>query len=346
MIKTAFIAWLLIASCTAQSQLQVNNLTAKENKVKERFQFPLVRGNTPAVQRMNNYMQSHLLLNTTQKTPLGNLFNRICITDSATEMLMGITGSTYTIYNNAKSILSLEVWSETMGAYPDQFSTYFNFYTLTGELIYLNDLFGIEGLQQLNKYLQGQRTVLIDEHIKSYESDSMSVEDLNCMKNAFSECNTTQKQQNFLLYKDSILFFLDPCLPHVTRALDANLTIKIPLKKLLPWLSNNGRAVLGIKKAAPVLSGINKPFYGTINNKLGIVLQFEVGEDGSCHGMYYYTSQGIGIECSGSFTNNQLSLQCSEESAEQFTGTYSNNTITGNWHHLKTGKALPFSVKN
>jgi hypothetical protein len=346
MIKTAFVAWLLIAACAAQSQLQVTNLTAKENKVKERFQFPLVRGNTPAVQRMNNYMQSHLLLNTTQKTPVSNLFNRICITDSATEMLMGVTGSTYTIYNNAKSILSLEVWSETMGAYPDQFSTYFNFYIPTGELIYLNDLFGGEGLQQLNKYLQQKRINLIKEHLKLYEADSLAADDMDYMKTTLTDCNKEQNLQYFIIEKDSILFFNESCFPHAAMNFEANLAVKTPIKKLLPWLSNNGRAVLGIQNAKPVLSGINKPFYGTINNKLGIVLQFEVGEDGSCHGMYYYTSQGIGIECSGSFTNNQLSLQCSEDSAEQFTGTYSNNTITGNWHHLKTGKALPFSVKN
>lgn len=342
MIKTALVAWLLIAAYTVQSQLQVTNLTAKENKVKERFQFPLVRGNTQAVQRMNNYMQSNLLLNTTKKTPVGSLFNRVVLSESNS----GFTSINYFVYSNNLKYLSITTTTETMGAYPDQFSTCFNFYTLTGELIYLNDLFDKEGLQKLNVYLQDQRAALIKEHVASYAADSIAEDDLDYIRNTLNDCNKEQNLLSFVLQNDSILFFHEPCFPHVVMNFEANLTVKLSLKKLLPWLSSNGRSVLGLNNDKPVLSGINKPFYGTINNKLGIVLQFEVWEDGSCHGMYYYTSQGIGIECNGTFTNNQLSLQCAEEVAELFTGTYSNNTITGYWHHLKTGKALPFAVKN
>lgn len=287
-------------------------------------------------------MQSRLLLNTTQKTRVGNLFDKVVFSDSNS----GYSSINYFVNTNNARFLSIVTTIETMGAYPDQFSTYFNFYTPTGELIYLNDLFGREDLQQLNKYLQQQRIVLIKEHVKLYEADSLTADDMDYMRTTLTDCNKEQNLQYFIIEKDSILFFNERCFPHAAMNFEANLAVKTPIKKLLLWLSNNGRALLGIHKAKPVLSGINKPFYGTINNKLGIVLQLDVWEDGSCHGMYYYTSQGIGIECSGSFINNQLSLQCSEESAEQFTGTYSNNTITGNWHHLKTGEVLSFAVKN
>ena len=88
-------------------------------------------------------------------------------------------------------------------------------------------------------------------------------------------------------------------------------------------------------------------YNGTINGKLAIEMNFEVAEDRSVSGEYWYTKKRIPIELRGTIKEGTVSLEEYSEGARTgiFSGSYTTpNLITGTWSAPDGSKTFPFTL--
>jgi len=131
-----------------------------------------------------------------------------------------------------------------------------------------------------------------------------------------------------------------------------DLNVELTFSEVSAWLNDYGKNALmnnaSIQKEFK--PGIMKPFYGSIGAKYPIVLQFsDIYDDKSLSGFYYYESQGFCIALSGSIAGSDVFIEETDDDGNTvatFKGTYNGKQITGTWTPSKTGKALPFTLKN
>ena len=168
----------------------------------------------------------------------------------------------------------------------------------------------------------------------------------------FAECNKEADEKYFTLQPGKIIFHKPFCFPHAFRNLDINMDVTLTYAQVMPYLSIFGKKALSQNSEiikTDFFHSIRKPMYGSIDNKYNIVMQFDELYGNTIIGVYYYGSQGICIEISGTMNGKNIALSENDEKGETvavFNGEISETIITGTWTELKSGKQLPFSVKN
>lgn len=347
---------LLILVCLlpvfAFTQIKID--TIKSDDRPDELYFPLVRHSKPAVaQKINDYLQSNLLQNTTKKTSPGKLFERTkhIMNDSVSRG--GISFTDFTPLLNNGKIFSIQIDVEYMAAHASSSSNYFNFNAQNGEIILVEDLFTNSGLQSLKKTITAERKKRINSRLVEIKNNKLEefYDDLDYITQTFEECLTYDTLDRFCIKSSSLIFYKSNCFPHALGPYEIDLKVGLSLEKLSPWLSEFGKRALLMKSVSiekELISGIAKPFRGSIDAKYPIVLQLsEMGTILS--GFYYYESQGINISLSCSLNGNSIFMEETDDEGNTtgtFKGTYDGKQISGTWTSSKTGKALPFSVKN
>ncbi len=88
-------------------------------------------------------------------------------------------------------------------------------------------------------------------------------------------------------------------------------------------------------------------FMGYINKKYPITLNLIFSEN-QIYGTMYYNKVGNYIDINGTINGNSISMTgtlADGKITDKFTATIKNNTISGTWTNPRTGKTLPFEVK-
>ena len=338
----------------AFTQIKID--TIKSHDRPEDLYFPLIRHTKPSVAlRINNYLQSNILGNTTKKTASGKLFDRRkhIMNDSVTQP--GISYCNFTpILNNTK-LLTIEIQLGYMAAYPSGSTEYFNFNAQNGGPIFVQDLFTNAGLEALKKKINTVRIKLIKAYVEEIKREKTEelIDDLDYIAERLQDCLQHDTLEGFILTKNKMIFHKSNCFPHVMQSYMPDLDIELSFVEVSGWLNDYGKKALSMNNA-PIEKefkpGIMKPFYGSIGGKYPIVLRFtHMYNDGSLGGFYYYESQGICISLSGRWDGQNFFIEEEEEDGNTiatFRGTYDGGQITGTWTPSKTGKALPFTLKN
>ena len=335
---------------------QIKIDTVKSHDRPEELYFPVIRHTKPSVAlRINNYLQSNILGNTTKKTASGKLFDRrkYIMNDSVTQS--GITYCDFTQTLNNTKLLTIEIQLGYMAAYPSGSTEYFNFNAQNGGSIFVQDLFTNAGLEALKKKINTERIKLIKAYVEDIKREKTEelIDDLDYIAERLQDCLQYDTLEGFILTKNKMIFHKSNCFPHVMQSYMPDLDIGLTYSEVSSWLNDYGKKALLMNNASiekEFKPGIMKPFYGSIGGKYPIVLQFtHVYNDGSLGGFYYYESQGICISLSGSMKGNDIFIEDEHEDGNTngtFKGTYDGKQITGTWTASKTGKALPFTLKN
>ncbi len=338
----------------AITQIKIDTIKSRDRP--EDLYFPLIRHARSSVAlKINNYLQSNILGNTTKKTPSGKLFDRrkYIMNDSVTQS--GITYCNFTpILNNSK-LFTIEIEFETMAAYPSSSTEYFNFNAQNGEPILVHDLFTAAGLEALKKKINATREKRIKVYVDDIRTNKTEdlVDDLDYIHEKLKECLQYDTLQGFILTKNTMVFNRSNCFPHAVQVYMTDLNVELTFSEVSVWLNEYGKKALSMKNASiekEYKPGIMNPFYGSIGGKYPIVLQFtHIYNDGSLSGFYYYESQGICISLSGGIKGNDIFIEEEHEdenTSATFKGTYDGKQISGTWTPSKTGKAFPFTLKN
>jgi len=348
---TAF--YILLLPSFSFSQIKID--TIKSNERSDELFFPLVRHPKPAIaQKINYYLQSNIWDNTTKKISPEKLFDRrkFIMNDSTTRS--GITNCVFSPILNTQKLLSLQIDFEYMAAYPSSSSKYFNFNAQNGEPILVEDLFTKSGLESLKKKVNSGRQKLVKNYVDGIRKDKTEdlIDDLDYISETLTECIKYGTLEGFAILKKTLVFHKPECFPHAVLNYSTNLDVELSIAEVSPWLNDFGKRAL-LNNSASIekdfIPGLMKPFYGTIDGKYPIVLQLDdIFSEKSVSGFYYYASQGICIRLSGLISGNIVNItEFDDEDNETatFNGNYDGKQITGIWTP-KTGKALPFTLKN
>src|SRR5438045_6401506 len=131
-----FILALQLVNNNLNAQLTVTTLKlCRDNE--DSYSFPLVHSVNPRVaQKINYYLQKEMLFNDTILTDTNSVIEKSRFIDGPDSLWQsGLTSMGYEIEVNSPQVFSLSFEFETMGAYPENYTRYYNFRTQTGALL-------------------------------------------------------------------------------------------------------------------------------------------------------------------------------------------------------------------
>jgi hypothetical protein len=262
----------------------------------------------------------------------------------------GITRMDFTVLQNGRSILSMRIDGEGMGAYPTSFWHYITFDLTRGVPIDGRELFALPELEKLVARVRSAREDSIRQQLELMRTDtSMGIDPdtYASVQESFSECNETVDLSQIGIVNDTLIIPRSACLPHVIQAVDIDWTVILPAREFTYYLSPYGRGIFS--GAPPVMSA--PPVYparilhGTIGT-MPVTFIVDNYYENYISGSYYYDNKGIPIPISGEVNENALDLR--EESPKEpfpaIKGRFTDGIFTGTWQQGK-GKALPVVLK-
>ncbi|WP_282126595.1 hypothetical protein [Marinifilum flexuosum] len=280
------------------------------------------------------------------------------------------------IVENNKAFLSVELNEEFMGAYSSYSTDYENFDLRNGEVVYLPDLFTVDGYEIFKKMINNERKLSLQTAIASscqgiseiykeiqasndeslIESLKSDFEMLYDEVSIYEDCIQTIEEysfsKEFCLKKEELVVYRGRCSNHAMRALDAigdfENTMKYSLIK--PLLSEYGLNLLFDEKSGDFGTHYSdKIFYGHIAEKYPVTLVIDKYSDEYVSGVYLYNNVGRTIQLSGQVNGNGLVLNEYNENDDN-TGEFSlsvsddNKSIVGVWTNTE-GKSLKVELE-
>ncbi len=141
----------------------------------------------------------------------------------------------YKIKYNQDGALSISVYIETLGAYPDDYYVDVNLNLNTGNRILLSDIILKESFKELAAKLNKVVQKRIKDKIKE-EKIGAEDEDLAFKDKKF----TIENFEQFSIVKDGIMFYMDYGLPHVIKAFTPDEEIYMSRNDLIEYYNSEG----------------------------------------------------------------------------------------------------------
>lgn len=143
----------------------------------------------------------------------------------------GITSSNYEVKFENKDIISLKFDFETLGAYPDTYSTWRTLNIHTGKAYSIKNEINPQGLKWIyNSYRDTLRKrILKDKQAKGAEEDT---NEYTTLKEAIDSLKFDELLENYIFTKEGVVFTMDQILPHVVRFDDPDRDLLFPYDKL------------------------------------------------------------------------------------------------------------------
>lgn len=267
------------------------------------------------------------------------------------------SGSTSGLSWSASSqgrVLSLQITSETMGAYSTETTDDLLLDAVHGQPVSAADLFTPEGLKALGARLALARKAKLRQTIQSERREKHDADVESCLEvqeDALKE-QALDGVQDLRLDAKTLAFPASLDLPHVVLACDVDLTIALPRPDLAPYLSAYGKALLDSSLPAPTLptAWMSRVFTGRIGTA-PIMIHLLRDADGSITGKYAYVKRGAAIELSGGpkggVKGGVLELDESNPDGDT-TGhlTFEDHglSLTGTWSSPDGLRSLPFTA--
>jgi hypothetical protein len=242
------------------------------------FDIDTIKGQSPYIKGVN-YIFPHLASHTNQVA--ADQINRVLMvnildvnfdTDSGqqyksifekvwgdTDRIMpSLSDISYEVINNDADVFCIGISAEGCGAYCEHWTRYFTFESKSGKGILLDELFskdsmGLPLLLSSSKRMKNERINENATKLKASMNDKgTSADDKEYDRMAldmYSECkkdggDSEYEELNFSLSKKQVTLYINPCLPHMIRALDdVDYTFVFELKDL-KYLSFYAKSLL------------------------------------------------------------------------------------------------------
>ncbi len=179
---------------------------------------------TSVMQKLNSYLVSDSILTD----------NIDSIMNNYKKWRAGIVGSGYNVLYNKNSVLSISVYIETLGAYPDISYTDVNLNLNTGERILITDIIKENSFEPLTAMLDSIVQERIKKKVQEYPSDAEDLREY-FVNGKF----TAENLSNFAFKDEGIVFYYDFGLPHALKALSPDEDILIPWNVIAVYVKEN-----------------------------------------------------------------------------------------------------------
>ncbi len=200
------------------SIISIKTIPLKYKDQADTLRLPIVNKNYPALKRALDY--SNLLNGDDIDTVVANYKTCGC----------GITGSQFEVTYQGADVISIKLFFETMGAYPDSYWQWYTFNIHTGKAHPIQNELRSDGLAWIYKnYKKVLKQRIVDDGRITQDEDKSTFNDLK------KSVDTLQRHTFFSKYvftNTGVIFSTQPLLPHAIRALEPNRDWFISYSKL------------------------------------------------------------------------------------------------------------------
>jgi hypothetical protein len=149
----------------------------------------------------------------------------------------GLTGMDYEVTFESKDIISLRIYGETMGAYPDSYTQWLTLNVHTGKAYTIDQELDRLALKWIyNSYIKLMNKRIGEDKYKNSVNKEMDDSAYNdTYKDIYQSIDTLtsgEMLRNYVFTNDGIVFETEPVLPHVVHALEPQRDWFVPYKKL------------------------------------------------------------------------------------------------------------------
>jgi hypothetical protein len=276
-----------------------------------KYRFPLVEGNSRAAARINTFLQA------VELNKLPGRYDKSAFEDvwPDEDSRHGLTGTDYTTNFNQPGILSVEIVSDYLGAYPTSSLRTYYFDTRTGEVITLRNLFPVRGLAKLDAGITRARLRRLDDFLAGKRlADGVQLRsdpgEAGEQRALYERCRPWVSkghpvdQDRLALKQNTLGLTREACAPHALLALDDLVFRDVRnFVEIGGSLNDYGRCLLIARRSNCKRDsvGINAGVYhGMIDGRYPITLVVEdVSSAGNVTAVYFYDKYASVIELRG-----------------------------------------------
>lgn len=293
------------------------------------------------------------------------------VTDEDDDPMVGVTSMQYKALLNDGKVFSLQINSETCGAYCEENVANYNFDANTGRHIILQDLFADEGLQALGNKVYVARVATMRQEIKRLQKEAAKPKKKNQKKDEFeadpdeaillyesciTENAATHKNEvssgdmheldYFSINAKGITFTHERCSNHAGRALDSIDEFKnnYNFQSLKPYLTSYANYLLlsdtaKFKQPSDITGQV---YYGSIGQApITLLIYNPEGYDRMLRAVYFYNKYRQPIDLSGA-GKTWTEINSTDKPKPTIKATWQGNALSGQWQG--NGKALSFKI--
>jgi hypothetical protein len=346
---------LLTATLPAFAELRIETLETKRSNW-ELYRFPLLSGDSPAVERINTFLHA-TQLNSMPSRFEHSPFERVWPKKGE---IAGVTSLDYQVDAKAPGFLSLTIQSEYTNAYSSMRETSYVFDLASGQPIVLEQLLTAEGLQRLGQRLSHARVKRIENFLAGHSvpsghgGGSVALrgedEDGETQRDIYQSCIPYRRDgdirdDRLQLGEHGLTLTAESCAAHVVRALDdlGDFRNELAYEELAADLSRYGRCLLLERRSdcqRPVGFEAGGVYKGRIGGRYPITLIVGGNHGGRpLFSAYFYDKYARYIELSNQVAAAQhLQLRESGEPPAMFDlELRADDSVYGTWQ--QDGKA-------
>jgi hypothetical protein len=219
---------LFLISCKSQEIKKFSIKTINEVNTKfssEQYQFPMLEGNSEISSKINSIIINDLLDLDTNK-PHKSIFKNVWSTEEKLMPSLSFLKYKVTILNS--KLYSVTFYTESCGAYCEEFSISYNFDLLNGKEIIIDSILTDSGKKSLLEKLNNQREKKLKKAIEELKKEQTSnteendlEERIELLQSCLEKTSITSLEFiDFKFEKKNINLFSDRCSNHAMRALD------------------------------------------------------------------------------------------------------------------------------
>ncbi len=225
-------------------QVAIIKEVSRTNKVsKEKYVFPkIIMSQFPdRARKINNYLREDILA-VEPDTPDSTIFNEVWKVEG--EPLPTLSNLEYEVIRNKNSILSVKISAEGCGAYCEDWERFFTFNLKTGNIIRLDSIFSMEGLENLSNYMDSIKQSKIKNKLReindtlnspSVKNTPNDLEYYNEMLELYTDCLDSKityeyiSEYEYSITSYGLIIYSDRCSAHYNRNADELWTFEYPI---------------------------------------------------------------------------------------------------------------------
>ncbi len=224
-IISLFIITLFFTNCK-KNEFYITKIKEPSPKYPTLFyEFPLLNGSEEIANKINREIANELLdINLNDKYK--SIFENVWATEN--RPMSRLSFLNYKVNTLNQNIYSVTFYSESCGAYCEEFDISYNFNLRNGNKITLDTILTSKGKKELIKILSHKKRKKIEDYIVHLENKKATIEDKEIINESiwlYKDCLNslpfkTLDYIDFKIKKDSIILESGRCSNHAMRALD------------------------------------------------------------------------------------------------------------------------------
>ena len=210
------------------------------------------------------------------------------------EHFTGFIGCNFKVMANTERLLSIEITTDYLSAYPTTNTHLFSFDPSTGMEINATDFLTEKGVNQITSIAVNFFEKAIEE-----KKEQLFQEGYSDIYESLISCIPDRNGVGIMITADGFLIERGACLPHVTAALDLKWTYSVPFNVMSDAaLTSKGDSFIhGVKVKNSNKKGLF--LEGRIDDQYPFIMDLNIRQDHSIDGYYLYARMGKKIILKG-----------------------------------------------